>query len=354
MPHDDASRQGRGNGRELARAFPVARHDIVVIGASSGGVEALTRMFSALPESFPAAVFVVLHVRPDAPSHLPAILNRAGPLPAAHAVDQEPIRRGRVYVAPPGMQTYVHQGRIGVRRGPQENGHRPAIDPLFRTAAHFYGSRVIGVVLSGALDDGSAGLLAIKRAGGLTLVQDPEEAMVPTMPASALRVVQADLVTGVDGLAAALIDLVSRDADAAEMHQEVPLETVEEATRPSEAFRSDQLGRPSQFVCPDCSGTLYEIEDGPGLRFRCRVGHAFSEEAMDRAQDGSVERALWTALRTLEERSALMNRLADFARRRHLTAAASAYEQKAKSIERDVASLHALITAGQAVVAVTE
>src|SRR5262245_19532724 len=156
----------------------MAEHDVVVIGASSGGVQALTRIAEALPEDLAAAVFVVLHVPADSPSFLPTILNRVGRLPAAHAVDGERIRRGRIYIAPPGLQTYLEPGRIRVRRGPKENSHRPAIDPLFRTAAHHYGARVVGVVLSGALDDGSAGLLAVKSAGGIAVVQDPADAVV--------------------------------------------------------------------------------------------------------------------------------------------------------------------------------
>src|SRR5262245_50824407 len=161
--------------------------DVVVVGASSGGVEGLIALLSGLPADLRAAVFVVLHVRPDLPSQLPAILNRVGVLPAAHAVDGGPIRRGRVYIAPPRLQTYLHRGRIGVRRGPQENSHRPAIDPLFRTAAHHYGPRVIGIILSGALDDGAAGLAAVKRAGGLAIVQDPEDAAIGAMPQNAIQ-----------------------------------------------------------------------------------------------------------------------------------------------------------------------
>src|SRR3954468_24417635 len=177
---------------EPCRGVAVAHHDVVVIGASSGGVEALAKVLGSFPVDLAAAVFVVLHVNPDAPSFLPSILNRAGRLPAAHAVDQEPIRRSRVYVAPPGGQTYVHRGRLAVRRGPYENLHRPAIDPLFRTAAHHYGPRVIGIVLSGGLDDGSAGLMAVKRAGGVAIVQDPEDAAFPSMPRSALERVEVD------------------------------------------------------------------------------------------------------------------------------------------------------------------
>src|SRR5438874_2736813 len=170
----------------------VAQHDLIVVGASSGGVEALTTLVAGLPSSLAAAVFIVLHVRPEGPSFLPAVLNRAGQLPVAHAVDGEPIRRGRVYVAPPAHQTYLQRGRIAVRQGPQENLHRPAVDPLFRTAAHHYGPRVVGIVLSGVLDDGSAGLLAVRHAGGVTIVQDPSEALFGDMPANAFEAVGPD------------------------------------------------------------------------------------------------------------------------------------------------------------------
>lgn len=161
------------------------RRDLIVIGASSGGVEALSKVVAGLPEDLAAAIFIVLHVREDRESQLPVILNRMGRLPAAHAVDGEPIRRGRIYVAPPGLQTYVHRGRSRVRRGPLENLHRPAVDALFRTAAHYYRERVIGVVLSGALDDGAAGLAAVKKAGGVAIVQEPGDARVADMPSNA-------------------------------------------------------------------------------------------------------------------------------------------------------------------------
>ncbi len=165
----------------------MANRDVVVIGASSGGVEALTKLVAGLPPTFPAAVFIVLHVSESLPSRLPDILNRNGSLPAAHAVQNEPIRRGRIYVAPPGRQTYIHQGRLSVRRGPRENLNRPSIDALFRTAAHYYRDRVIAIVLSGALDDGSAGLVAVKEGGGITIVQDPNDAQMPDMPTNAIR-----------------------------------------------------------------------------------------------------------------------------------------------------------------------
>ena len=324
------------------------QHDLVVIGASSGGVPVLTKLVAGLPDDFPAAVFIVLHVRPDRPSQLPAILNRAGRLPVAHAVDEEPVRRGRIYVAPPGLQTYIHRGRISVRRGPVENNHRPAVDPLFRTAAHYYGSRVIGVVLSGALDDGAAGLLAVKQAGGIAIVQDPDDAVFPDMPNNALEVVDIDLRVKADDVASVLTGLVATGTSdqKQQLRSEVPLETTEEASDASEALRSEQLGPATGFSCPDCQGTLYEVDTGTRVRFRCRVGHAYSEEAMLKAHGDAVERALWSALRTLEERTALMKKLAQYARRRGHNAIADLYDQRMDEVETDVRAIHDLIMNG--------
>ncbi len=284
----------------------------------------------------------MLHVNPDAPSRLAAILNRAGGLPAAHAVDQEPIRRGRIYVAPPGFQMYVHRGHLSVHRGPHENLHRPAIDPMFRTAAHYYGSRVIGVVLSGALDDGSAGLRAVKQGGGIAIVQHPSDARVAAMPSNAMEHVDVDHAVAAADLAPLLLSLVQCEGELA-LRGEAALETVEEASVADEACRSDELGVVSAFTCPDCSGTLWEIDEGIGVRFRCRVGHAYSEQAMVKAQGDSVERAMWTALRALEERVALLNKLASHMRDRGHLGVAAMFEARSRETDHDVRTLHDVI-----------
>jgi two-component system chemotaxis response regulator CheB len=263
-------------------------------------------------------------------------------LPVAHAVDGEPIRRGRVYIAPPGLQTYLHRGRIGVRRGPQENLHRPAIDPLFRTAAHHYGPRVIGVVLSGALDDGAAGLAAIKRAGGLAIVQDPEDAPVSAMPVNAIQRAGADHIVPIAELPALLIHLISEDIRT-DLTPEIPLETAEEA-QPAEPFqRSEEMGTLSNVTCPECQGNLWEIRDSSGVRFRCRVGHAYTEAAIDAAQAQSVERALWSALKALEERVALTRKLAAQARKRGHDTVADMFEERSQLVDDDVRAIHDLI-----------
>jgi two-component system chemotaxis response regulator CheB len=304
-------------------------------------------LLGGLPEDFPAAVFVVLHVRPDYPSQLPAILNRAGRVPVAHAVDGEPIRRGRVYVAPPGMQTYVHRGRISVQRGPAENLYRPAVDPLFRTAAHHYGARVVGVILTGSMDDGAAGLLAVKRGGGATIVQDPRDAMFASMPEKARQAADPDHVTPLRSIAPILVELVSEHVGDDYLTTEVPLETAEEAPRGAPFLTSAEQGEPANIACPDCHGTLWEIDEPGGIRFRCRIGHGYSEGAMLKAHGDSVERALYAALRALEERVALLRKLAAQAHRRGDAMTAQLLAQRIEQVDQDVKAVHTLITNGK-------
>jgi two-component system, chemotaxis family, protein-glutamate methylesterase/glutaminase len=331
----------------------MAHRDIVVIGASSGGVEALVAVLAGIPSDFPAAIFVVLHVRPDAPSQLPAILNRVGHLPASHAVDAEPIRRGRVYVAPPGMQAYVHHGRLSVQRGPLENLYRPAIDPLFRTAAHHYGPRVIGVILTGSMDDGSAGLLAVKRGGGRTVVQDPGEAAFSSMPSNAIKAASPDHVVPLSAIAPLLNELVSETVGYDDgLQKEVALETAEEAPPGAPYQRSEEQGNPSNLACPECHGTLWEKEEEGAIRFRCRVGHGFSQNAMIKAHTDSVERALYAAMRALEERVALLQKLATSARDHGRAAVATLLEERIERVDADVKVLHDVIKNGSSLEAV--
>jgi two-component system chemotaxis response regulator CheB len=324
-------------------------HNIIVIGASSGGVEVLTRLVSRLPESLPAAVFIVLHVRPDAPSMLPAILNRVGLLPAAHAVDNEPIRTGRIYVAPPGMQMYVHHRRVAVERGPRENMHRPAIDPLFRTAAHHHGTRVIGVIASGALDDGTAGLQAVKEAGGIAVVQDPADAACGSMPAHAMARVTVDYCVKADALGDLLIRLAHQPAPDARPPALVPLETPEEAAGTADLPETGAaLGVESGLTCPECSGILREVREGDVLRFRCRVGHAYTSHTMLEAQGDAIERALWTAVRQLEERTVLIQKLASSARERGHEGVAAIFDDRSVALGRESQVLRQLIENGRA------
>jgi two-component system chemotaxis response regulator CheB len=282
---------------------PITQRDIVVIGASAGGVDALGRLIEGLPAELPAAVFVVLHVLPTGTSLLPTILDRAGPLAAAAAVDGERIERGRVYVAPPDHHLLVHRERVGLSRGPRENGHRPAADPLFRSAARAFGARVIAIVLSGALDDGTAGLRFVKDRGGLTIAQEPSDALYPSMPQSAVDHEVADLVVPVAEMPALVCDLLD-----AQIEPEPPPDDP-----PDQEDTSDddpRAGKLSPITCPECGGALWEHEEAGVLRFKCQVGHAYTRESLETAHGEALEMALWTALRSLEERADLLRRLA--------------------------------------------
>jgi two-component system chemotaxis response regulator CheB len=306
-------------------------HDIVVVGASAGGVEALRTVASRLPDDLPAAVFVVLHVPAIATSVLPAILERAGDLPAAHAEDGAEIERGRIYIAPPDHHLLIQPGFMRVNRGPKENGYRPAIDPMFRTAALTYGSRVVGVILSGVLDDGTAGLAAVKTHGGRALVQDPSDSLYPMMPYSAIDAAEPDLVAPTGELAEAITRLSHEAVPAMMAPTDDPLLGDEEYIEIDRAASDrPQPGSPSGFVCPDCGAALWESEDDNGLlRFRCRTGHGYSIETLAAQQTETVESALWSALRALEERAAMARRMAGRLRGRGSKTSAVRFERQA-------------------------
>lgn len=287
--------------------------DIIVIGASAGGVEALQGLVRTFPSKLPAVVFVTLHFPEHGKSALPRILARAGALPAVHAVDGDPVVHGRIYVAPPDHHLLLTTRGVRLVRGPKDNGNRPAVDPMFRSAALAFGPRVIGVVLSGNLDDGTAGLAAIKRRGGLAVVQDPEEALFPSMPLSALDNVAVDRVIRVNHFARTLQELMSE-----------PLPDVDPPVSHGDAMENDYAagdlnamenpeqhpGNVSPYSCPDCGGVLWELKDGEFTRFRCRVGHGWTGDALLAQQSETLDDALWTALRALEENAALSRQIA--------------------------------------------
>ena len=291
----------------------MARRDIVVIGASAGGVEALRALVRELPADLPAAIFVVMHMPPYAASQLPEILRRSGPLPADQARDGDLITPGRIWVAPPDRHLLVRRGRIELSRGPRENHVRPAIDPLFRSAARAYGPRVIGVVMSGALYDGTAGLLAIKSRGGIAIVQDPADAAVESMPRSAMRIVAVDHVLPAPAIAAKLSELARQP-----VRREEAAPMVDEENRIVEVIQDDfraqaEDDRPEEislYTCPDCGGVMWQVEADPPLRFRCHVGHAYAPEVLLSLKSEEIEAALWSCMRLLRERATLTRQLA--------------------------------------------
>jgi two-component system chemotaxis response regulator CheB len=315
--------------------------DIVVIGASAGGIQALTALVAGLPRDFPASVLVVVHIPPYAISRLPEILSRSGPLPAAHARQDEVIEPGRIYIAPPDRHLLVRTGRLELSRGPRENHCRPAIDPLFRTAARAYGPRVIGIVLSGALYDGSMGLLAIKTRGGMAIVQDPKEAIVDSMPRRAIERVTAEHILPVAEIAAALTDLVRQPVTAQKGTSIVnTIDTEErlEAVIAEDFVEQASDGRTEEttlFTCPDCGGVLWQGGEGPVLRFRCHVGHAFAPEVLLSQKSEELETALWSSLRLLKEKATLTLQLANRTRSSGNGKAAQAANRIAEQAELD-------------------
>ena len=288
----------------------VGHRDVIAVGASAGGVEALRALVGGLPADYPGAVLVVLHLPRDAPSALHLILDRSGPLPATTAVDGEQIRPGRVYVAENDHHLIIIDGHIRLSHGPAENGHRPAIDPLFRSVARAYGPRAVGVVLSGTRDDGAAGLAGIVARGGTAVVQDPVEALYPAMPRAALAQAPTEHVASaaeLGGLIAKITSMAPPDLVPAPRDDVLDSE-VEMADLAS--ITTDEFAPPAGFGCPSCGGSLFQIDDGPVSRYRCRVGHAWSSESLLDEQALALEGALWIALRALEEKSALSRRMA--------------------------------------------
>ena len=317
----------------------MAGHDVIVVGASAGGLEALREVVATLPPALPAAVCVVWHMSAESPGLLPEILERAGPLPAAHPEDGEPLQPGRIAVAPPDRHLLLEPGYVRLTRGPKENRFRPAIDPLFRSAAAAYGPRVIGVVLSGALDDGTAGMEAIKARGGLAVVQDPCDAIMPTMPRSVLTHVPVDHVVPAAEIGPLLADLAQRPANeegGLAMPKELEIETrIALADNALEAGVME-LGALSPYTCPECHGALLQIKGDGLLRFRCHTGHAYSLQSLLAEIGGSIEATLWGAVRSIEERMMLLHHVADHLRTAGAPAEAEEILAQAREAEQQV------------------
>jgi two-component system chemotaxis response regulator CheB len=325
--------------------------DVIVVGASAGGIEALKEIAAGLPGGLPAAIFAALHVAPGGPGILPRILSRSGPLPAVHPRDGEPWRRGHVYVAPSDHHLLVRETTVRVVRGPKENGHRPSIDPLFRSAAVFHGPRVVGVVLTGALDDGTAGLKAVRTMGGLAIVQDPLDATNPSMPQSALRAVGADHVAPLTAIAPLLARLAGEpvpDAASRPVPEALAREVaIAEMVLPKEADMQ-RRGRRSLYSCPECQGGLWEVKEGELMRFRCHVGHAYTSETLLAEKTGSLEATLWASLRMLEENADLTRRLAARARHRGHQGAAVRFEERANIADGHAERLRQILSSERA------
>lgn len=308
----------------------MGQRDIVVIGGSAGSLQVLQSILPALPWNFPAAVFVVLHTSEDSPGLLPEILNRYSKLPVLYAVHGTEILPSRVYIAPAGQRhMLLDRGKVRLEPGPRENRSRPSIDALFRSASYAYGNQVIGVVLTGNLDDGSAGMLAIKNRGGTAIVQDPDEALAPSMPASVIEATTVDYILPSEKIGDKLVELAP--------------------TESAEKVRTISMGEGSMsatgqtYDCPECGGVLEEAKEGGMLRFRCRVGHLYSPESLLADQTEAVEKALWAAIRSMEEQAEFSDRLADVSRQKKRPRLQHRFAEKANASRENAHILRDLL-----------
>lgn len=332
--------------------------NVIVVGASAGGVQALQTIASVLPADFAAPLIVVLHIGRHR-SRMPELLSARGALPAVHASDGERVVPGKIYVAPPDHHVLLDGQVLRLNRGPKEHHTRPAVDPLFRSAALSRGPDVVGVVLSGWLDDGTAGLQAIKAAGGVAVAQDPLDAQVPSMPRSALTYVDVDHCMPVDGMAALLAKLIRRPPNAAaaprpEAAGRVAPRAIDRHEHdlmlhegnPMENLRA--IGKPSALTCPDCHGGLWEIDGSRPLRLRCHTGHAFTIRSLQHAQAESTDATLASAVRALQERQLIVERMAALAHEAGETNEAAGLQVEARLLEEQTDALFRLQLASNA------
>lgn len=311
------------------------RRDIIVIGGSSGATAPLKTILAALPAELPASVFIVLHIPARSLGILTTVAQAASHLPVRAAAEGMAIEPGHIYLAVPDRHLLVADGHIRLGRGPRENMARPAIDPLFRSAAVAYGSRVVGVLLSGLLNDGAAGLSAIKRCGGLALVQDPQDAIADEMPLAGLRAVTADLIAPSDRIGDVLSDLAREAAGPrVPIPPEIRLEVDIAAGERVDSGVLRRIADPSALPCPQCGGVLSEVREPGPLRFRCQVGHAVTAEVLAAEQENAVDEALRVALRVIEERAELVARMAADGRNAGRRAVAEMYQERAEEYRR--------------------
>jgi len=318
--------------------------DIIVIGGSAGAIPVLTQIVGALPADLPAAVFVVIHSSPHFESQLAAILSRAGPLPAREARDGEPVLPGRIYIARPDYHLLLHDGKVRVRRGPRENRFRPAIDPLFRSAARAYRSHVVGVLLSGQLSDGVMGLMAIRLQGGHAIVQAPRDAAYPSMPQTALENGAVDQALPGPEIGPALARIATQRASGDKLMADIEeraSQVIVEDFQEQEADERD--GEPAVVTCPDCGGTLWQNRAGSFIQFRCHVGHRYALDALMLEHSDALERALWSCMRMLKEKTALTRQMAHRYREMGELEHAAQVEENGRVDEESVAIIQQLI-----------
>jgi two-component system, chemotaxis family, protein-glutamate methylesterase/glutaminase len=322
----------------------LTNRDILTVGTSAGGFEALIFLAKEFRPNFPASVLITIHLPSDFPSSLDEILSRSGPLPATFATDRQALKKGRIYIAPPSRHLIVDGDQLSLGVGPRENNARPAIDPMLRSAALSCGHRSVGVVLTGTLSDGASGLGILSVCGGITVVQDPRDAAFSEMPLMALERVRPDHVVHLANMPALLENLVRQPAGKPIAAPAALKYEVEIARSGAGSMNiMDRIGRRSVLSCPDCGGVMWELDEAGPARYRCHVGHAYTGELMSLAVDGSLRRALASALRTLDERSALARRLRSQATREGRTQLAEIWAERQQEFTREAATINEAI-----------
>jgi two-component system chemotaxis response regulator CheB len=322
----------------------MSTQNIVVIGASAGGISPMKELVKGLPSNYKGTIFIVLHIPAASETELPRILSNAGPLKAVLAKDDEPFKPGMIYVAPSDHHLLLHNGRMVVRRGPKENCFRPSIDVLFRSAAHEYRSRVVGIILSGVLNDGTSGAWAIERLGGTVILQDPSEAQQPQMVENVLEYVKPHYTLPASTMGAKLVDLakkkaVSKDVSARLLER---LKTEVIIAKQDNAFEMGimEMGELTPFTCPDCHGTLVRLKEGELIRFRCHTGHAYTSSSLLADVTGSVESMLWQSMRGMEEMSMLLKQIGEHFKERGNVATSALFREQASDAARRAQIIH--------------
>lgn len=330
----------------MTSVLDTSRRNIVVIGTSAGGVEALRALFAALPADSSASYFVVLHIPAHSPSHLDRILQNVTPMHVTFARDRQLIMPGTVYVAAPDRHMVIEGDRVRVTRGPKECRARPAIDVLFRSAAVSFGPRVIGVVLTGSLDDGTAGLWQVKDRKGLAFVQDPADASYGSMPESAVEHVDVDVLGTIGELSEAIARETSRVIDLPQVAPPRDAQRIEHEVALEENGMNAgvmDLGKVSKYTCPECHGVLVQIEEGSLVRFRCHTGHAYSFKSLLIEVNEAIDASLWSTVRAIEERVLILRQLADVADGDGKAADAARLRARAAEAERKCEPLRELV-----------
>lgn len=325
------------------------KRDIIVIGASAGGVNALKEIVALLPKKFDASIFIVQHVSADSISLLPRILSYTGKLKAVHPSDGDLIEQGVIYIAPPDRHMIIERDRILIKKGPKENRFRPSIDALFRSAAYNYGSRVVGVVLTGMLDDGTSGMWSVKRLGGTGIIQQPLDAEYPSMPTSVLEYVKVDYVVPLEEIAPLLGDLIqlpiTDESDPMQISELEKMKTEIDIAAQQNAFSKGiiSMGEFTPFTCPECNGALIKLVEGNLIRYRCHTGHSFLPSSLLTEVTQSVEVKLWQALKNLEEMVMLMEESAKEQAKLNNFEASDEFLEKAEIGRKRADSLHNFI-----------